>query len=265
VINETLKNGTEDPGQTASLVVEADGPVRVVTLNRPERRNAVDAALHAELTYVWPKLTADRGARAVVLTGAGEAFSAGGDAGFLRAVTEDSEFRWRALDEARRLVEELARFPLPLIAAVNGPAVGLGSSLASLCDLIVMSEGAYFADPHVPLGIAAADGAVAIWPSVLGSARAKYHLFTGDRITAEMALDHGLVNRVLPKDEVLPAAVGLAQRLAGLPAPALRATKRAVNLHLARQALAVMDFATCAEEGHFADPELAARLDGMKR
>jgi enoyl-CoA hydratase len=248
--------------EAAALVVAREGPVRVVTLNRPERLNAVDAELHAELTGVWARLTADRGARAVVLTGAGRAFSAGGDAEFLRATNTDEEFRWRALDEARRLVAELARFPLPVVAAVNGPAVGLGSSLASLCDLILMSETAFFADPHVPLGVAAADGAAAVWPALMGSMRAKYHLLTGDRITAPMALEYGLANQVLPADELLPAAVTLAQRLAALPPHAVRATKRAVNLQLP---LHVMDFATAAEEEHFARPALAATIERMTR
>jgi enoyl-CoA hydratase len=249
--------------EQSALRVEADGAVRIVTMSRPERKNAIDAELHRELTYVWGGLTAERDARVVVLTGAGGAFSAGGDADWLRAVNADVEVRWRALDEARRLVSELARFPLPVIAAVNGPAVGLGASLASLCDLILMSQTAYFADPHVLLGVAAADGAVASWPFLMGSVRAKYHLFTGERITPTMALDYGLVNEVLEPDRLLPRAVELAHRLAALPAPALRATKRAVNLHLERQALAVMDFATAAEEQHFSDPALAATLDRM--
>ncbi len=247
----------------AALLVESDGPVRILTMNRPERLNAVDAELHRELTYVWAQLTADRGCRAVVLTGAGRAFSAGGDEEFLRRTNTDAEFRWRTLDEARRLVWELTRFPLPVIAAVNGPAVGLGSSLASLCDLILMGERAYFADPHVLLGVAAADGACAVWPQVMGSHRAKYHLLTGDRISSGAALDYGLANEVLPESELLPAAVALAHRLAGLPAAAVRATKRAVNLHLEQQALNVMDFATAAEEEHFTRPELAATIDRM--
>ena len=250
---------------TAALTVASDGPVRILTMNRPARKNAVDAELHSELTYVWAKLTADRDARAVVITGAGDAFSAGGDAEFLRETNEDPEFRWRTLDEARRLVTELVRFPLPVIAAVNGPAVGLGSSLASLCDLILMSETAYFADPHVLLGVAAADGAAAVWPALMGSVRAKYYLLTGEKISAAAALEFGLANEVLPADELLPAAIALAHRLAGLPAPAVRATKRAVNLHLEHQALNVMDFATAAEEGHFADPALAATIDKMTR
>jgi enoyl-CoA hydratase len=247
------------------LLVTEDGPVRIVTMNRPAKKNAVDEELHSELTYVWPKLTADRGAKVVVLTGAGRAFSAGGDAKFLMDVNSDPEFRWRALDEARRLVVELARFPLPVIAAVNGPAVGLGSSIASLCDLILMSDTAYFADPHVQLGVAAADGAVATWPQILGPARAKYHLFTGESISAAQAVQLGLANEVVAAEDLMPAALALAHRLAALPGPALRTTKRAVNLHLELQALAVMDFATTAEEGHFASPGLRATLEGMTR
>jgi enoyl-CoA hydratase len=245
------------------LKVEVDGSVRTLTMTRPDRKNAADAALHKELTYVWAKLTADRDARVVVLTGAGDAFSAGGDADFLRAVNAEEEFRWRALDEARRLVSEIVRFPLPVIAAVNGAAVGLGSSLAALCDIVLMSENAYFADPHVLLGVAAADGAVATWPQSMGFVKAKYHLFTGERITAQQAVDLGLANEVLPPAELLPAAKALARRLADLPGPALRATKRAVNLHLERQALAVMDYATATEEMHFATPEVTATIDAM--
>jgi enoyl-CoA hydratase len=104
-----------------------------------------------------------------------------------------------------------------------------------------------------------------MWPSVMGSHRAKYHLLTGDRITSGAALDYGLANDVLPDDELLPGAIALAHRLAGLPAAAVRATKRAVSLHLERQALNVMDYATAAEEEHFARPELAATIDGMTR
>jgi enoyl-CoA hydratase len=251
--------------ETATLLVDSDGPVRILTMNRPDSLNAVDAELHSELTAVWPRLTADRDARAVVLTGAGRAFSAGGDEAFLRATNEDPEFRWRALDEARRLVFELVRFPLPVIAAVNGPAVGLGSSLASLCDLILMSERAYFADPHVLLGVAAADGAAAVWPQLMGPFRAKYLLLTGEKLTAQTAREVGLANDVLPDEELLPAAVALAHRLAALPAAAVRATKRAVNLHLEHQALNVMDFATAAEEEHFSRPELAESIDRMTK
>jgi enoyl-CoA hydratase len=252
-----------DSNEAPVLTVDADGPVRVLTLNRPERRNAVNAALHEQLTYVWARLTADRGARAVVLTGAGSAFSAGVDPDFINTVVEDPEFRWRSFDEERRLVSEFARFPLPVIAAVNGPALGFASSLVSLCDLVLMSDRAYFADPHVLLGVAPGDGTIVTWPHLMGSVRAKYHLFTGDPIDANTALEYGLVNQVLPTDEVLPKAIELAHRLAGAPSAALRAAKRGININLERNALAVMDYISTAEELNFSDPELRARLEKM--
>jgi enoyl-CoA hydratase len=252
-----------EPTEAPVLTVEADGPVRVLTLNRPDRRNAVNAALHEELTYVWARLTADRGARAVVLTGAGSAFSAGVDPDFINSVVDDLEFRWRSFDEERRLVSEFARFPLPVIAAVNGPALGFASSLVSLCDLVLMSPRAYFADPHVLLGVAPGDGTIVTWPHLMGSVRAKYHLFTGDPIDAQTAVEYGLANQVLPDDELLPKATELAHRLAGQPAAALRAAKRGINIALERNALAVMDYISTAEEGNFADPELRGRLDRM--
>jgi len=243
-----------------TLVVESDGPVRVVTMSRPECRNAINAELHAELTSVWARLAADPTAGSVVLTGAGSAFSAGGDAGWLLEVHGDAEVRWRAIDEARRLVLELLRCPLPVIAAVNGPAVGLGSSLASLSDVVLMSDTAYFADPHVILGVAAGDGAVVSWPFLVSLLQAKQWLFTGDRIPAADAERFGLATRVVPAADLFPETMALAHRLSGLPRAALRATKRALNLHLERAAHATLDFVCAAESEHFTFPELAARL-----
>lgn len=244
----------------SALVVETDGPVRVVTMSRPECRNAINAELHAELTAVWARLAADPAAGSVVLTGAGSAFSAGGDAEWLLEVHRDAEVRWRAIDEARRLVLELLRCPLPVIAAVNGPAVGLGSSLASLCDVVLMADTAYFADPHVLLGVAAGDGAVVTWPFLVSLLRAKQWLFTGDRISATDAERFGLATRIVPGDELLTEAMALAHRLAALPRAALRATKRALNLHLERAAHGTLDYVCAAESEHFTFPELAARL-----
>lgn len=249
----------------SSLVVESDGPVRVVTMSRPECRNAINAELHTELTHVWSTLAADPEAGCIVLTGSGTAFSAGGDTDWLLEVSRDADVRWRALDEARRLVLELLRCPLPVIAAVNGPAVGLGSSLASLCDVVLMSEDAYFADPHVALGVAAGDGAVVTWPFLVSLLRAKQWLFTGDRISAADAERFGLATRVVPAADLQWEALDLAHRLAGLPRYALRATKRALNQHLERAAQGTLDYVCAAESEHFTFPELAARLGVMDR
>lgn len=253
------------------LVVEGEGPVRTVVMNRPERMNAVNAELHHALAEVWGSLRADHNVHVVVLTGAGGAFSAGGDVEFLSRVAADEAFRYDTMAEARRIVMEMATFPKPVIAAVNGPAVGLGCSLAVLCDVVMMSSEAFVADPHVSLGVVAADGGALVWPLMMSLLRAKEFLFTGDRIDAEAALRIGLANQVVPHDELMPRAYALADRLAAQPQRALRDTKRAVNLHLIRAVEAVIDFAFASESETFALPEFRNRLDdytakvGMKR
>lgn len=242
--------------------VEEDGPLRRVVLNRPEQLNAVDFALHRDLATLWAQLAADREVRVVVLTGAGKAFCAGGDRALIAATTGDPAERFATVQEARRIVTELVAFPIPVIAAVNGPAVGLGCSLALLCDIVLMSSTAFFADPHVSIGLVAADGGVLAWPAYTSLLRAKEYVLTGDRIDAETAERIGLANRVVDPAELDAAATKLARRLAGKPRQALFDTKRALNIHLARTVSGVIDFAFAAESESFAiadfPPELLA-------
>jgi enoyl-CoA hydratase len=246
------------------LLVTIDGDVRIVTLNHPDRLNAISQALHAALTAVWAELAADPKARAVVLTGNGRAFSAGGDADWLEQVATDPHVRWNAIDEGGRLFREMLRFPLPVVAAVNGPAIGLGASIASLCDLLVMSEKAFLSDPHVMLGIAAGDGVAATWPGIIGRPRAKEYILLGDRISADEAYRIGLANRVVAPDAVLPEALALARRLAALPTYAVRASKRAMNLQLERSAVGIIDYALAAESEHFTFPEMLEKIRSMR-
>jgi enoyl-CoA hydratase len=137
------------------LVDSGDDGIVLVTLNRPDTMNAADEQLHGAVANVWTRIAGVAGARAVVLTGAGTAFSAGGDLGLLARMTADLDLRSRIMREAATLVRTMVACPLPIVAAVNGPAVGLGCSLASLSDLVVMEEDAYLADPHVALGLVA--------------------------------------------------------------------------------------------------------------
>src|SRR5258708_5398056 len=140
---------------TPELLIETDGPIAVLTMNNPDARNAFTDALHHALREVWLHLAEDDSLRAVVLTGAGKAFSAGGDIpGFIRSY-EDPDHRRLSLRGARRLMDAMAEFPKPVIAAVNGPAVGLGCSVAITCDLVLMAESAWFADTHVSIGLVA--------------------------------------------------------------------------------------------------------------
>jgi enoyl-CoA hydratase len=240
------------------LKIDQDGPVRIITLNRPESLNAFTNELHERLASVWHEINYhDWDARAVVITGAGRAFSSGGDVpGFLETVT-NTDLRRSGIREAGRLVSEMLQFHLPVIAAVNGPAVGLGASVAVMSDIVYMSETAYMADPHVPMGLVAADGGVVTWPLMTSILRAKEYLFTGDRISAEEALRLGLANRICPPDELMPQALAFAHRLAALPAQALQDTKRAINLHLRNGAQTVLPFALAAEENSFTTDDVA--------
>ena len=230
-----------------ALEVEVDGPVRIVTMNRPESLNAADAAMHRELAEVWGLLAADPGCRAVVLTGAGRAFSAGGDLPRMVATQRDQSIQDEVFDEARKTVLGMIELPQPLIAAVNGPAVGLGASLVSLCDLAIASETAFLADPHLGVGLVPADGAALLWPIMIGLMRAKEYIFTGERIPAAQAMEWGLVNRVVPAGEVLPGAVALAHKLSQHPARAVRDTKRVMNLHATRGLVGMLDQALSCE------------------
>jgi enoyl-CoA hydratase len=247
-------------GSTDVLLVEGQGPVRTVTLNRPERLNAVNEELHSALANVWGTLRDDDEVRAVVLTGAGKAFSAGGDMDYLVHVSSDPEFRYRTMSEARRIVTEMLAFPKPVIAAVNGPAVGLGCSLAVLADVVFMSERAIMADPHVTLGVVAADGGVLAWPLMMSMLRAKEYLLTGDRIDAVAAERLGLANHVVAPDELLAKAQHLAERLSLQPQQALWDTKRALNMHMSAAIAKVIDFAFASESETFALPQFRASL-----
>jgi enoyl-CoA hydratase/carnithine racemase len=240
--------------------VEADGPVRIVRLNRPEQLNAVNADLHLAITQLFPQLSADRDARAAVITGEGRAFSAGGDFEFLDGMANDRDLRAAVIAEGRELVLNMLRCRVPVVAAVNGPAVGLGCSVVALSDVVYMAESAYLADPHVTVGLVAADGGPLTWPLHTSLLLAKEYAFTGDRISAARAEQIGLANHVCANDEVLPAAIAAAHKIAALPRQAVEATKRVLNLHAEHAVLATIDFAMAAETQSFDTPELRANV-----
>lgn len=241
--------------------VEADGPLRIVHLDRPDQLNAVNAELHLALTRLFPQLSEDRGARAAVITGAGRAFSAGGDFGLLDRMARDRDLRRDVIAEGRELVLNMLRCRVPVVTAVNGPAVGLGCSVVALSDVVYMAESAYLADPHVTVGLVAADGGPLTWPLHTSLLLAKEYAFTGDRITAARAAQIGLVNHVCPDDEVVDAAVAAARRIASLPQQAVEATKRVLNLHAERAVLATIDFAMSAETESFDTDDLRASIE----
>ena len=241
--------------------VEADGPVRIVRLNRPDQLNAVNDELHQALARLFPQLSADRDARVAVITGEGRAFSAGGDFDLLHRMANDRVLRRDVIAEGRELVLNMIRCRVPVVAAVNGPAVGLGCSVIALSDVVYMAESAYLADPHVTVGLVAADGGPLTWPLHTSLLLAKEYAFTGDRITAARAAEIGLANHVCPDGEVLSAALKAAHKIAALPRQAVEATKRVLNLHLERAVLATIDFAMASETESFDTPDLRANID----
>lgn len=238
--------------------VRADGALRIITLNRPDALNAVNDDLHHGLAQLWPQLTADRTARAAVITGAGKAFSAGGDFAYLAELAEDADLRAKTIADGRELVIGMARCRIPVVAAVNGPAVGLGCSLVALSDIVYMAENAYLADPHVQVGLVAADGGPLTWPLQISLLQTKEFALLGTRIPAERALALGLANHVVA--DPLTEALAAAKKISELPQKAVESTKRLVNIHLERAILASLDYAMTAEDLTFQSDDFRANI-----
>ncbi|ADP80565.1 enoyl-CoA hydratase/isomerase family protein [Pseudofrankia inefficax] len=256
---------TDGQAAGSAVLIEARGAVRVVTLNRPESFNAADEALHEALALLWPRLDADADCRAIVLTGAGKAFSAGGDLGLLDRMTRDVALREAIMAEAADIVRGMTSVRVPIIAAVNGPAVGLGCSLAAMSDLVVVDERAYFADPHVALGLVAADGGALTWPLLTGLLRAKEYILLGDRLPAQEALRLGLANRVVPAGTALETALELADRVAALPPQAVRESKALLNSALTQAVGSLLTGAMAQETASFEEPAFQDNLAAMLR
>jgi len=230
------------------IKVNMDGKVAIFTLNRPEALNAISPELHTELEDIFADVAQDNNVNAIVLTGAGRAFCSGGDVKGMDSRQFDDPIKTRIpLRYAKRLIHNILEVEQPIIAAVNGHAVGLGATLALFCDIIIASENAKFGDPHVKVGLVAGDGGSIIWPLLCGLARAKEFLMTGDLISATEAERIGLVNHVVPLNEVMPKAMEFAHRLADGPTKAIRWTKLACNKRLREDVNLVLDTSLATE------------------
>jgi len=214
------------------LEIEIANRIAIVTLNRPDKRNAIDYRLRAGLERALPQLGVDPDVGAIVLTGAGSAFCAGGDLVEFYPPGEHGPLR---AFRNRELCWAIARCEAPLIAAVNGTAAGLGATLALLCDVIFMADTAKIGDTHAAMALTAGDGGQAIWPLLVGPHRAKEYLMAGELIPAAEADRIGLVNHVVPAAELLPRALAYARKLADGAQCAIRWTKLAVNKLIVQQ------------------------------
>ena len=231
-----------------NLIIKKEDKVAIVTMNRPESLNAVSYEMHKELVRVFADLRDDDDVSVAILTGAGKAFCAGGDIGWFKKRAENPEANpMISPHEPIDLLTNMLNLPKPLIAAVNGGAIGIGASLAFFSDIIIAAENARFADMHVNIGLVAGDGCAAILPMLMGVAKAKEYLLTGDFLSAQEAEKLGVINRVVPQDKLMSEAMAFAQRLASGPPLAIMYTKLAVNRALIDRMNMVIPYAAASE------------------
>jgi enoyl-CoA hydratase/carnithine racemase len=252
-----------DPHGYSTIDVTIDDAIATLVLNGPHPRNAVTDAMHSELSTVFAAADDDPRVRVVVLTGAGSTFCAGGDTSPDRPY--ESTSGRTVIEEARHIVEDVVAMSTPLVAAVNGHAIGLGATLATLADVSFIAESARFGDPHVLAALPAGNGSAAVWPLLAGLNRAKFLLMTGTLLDAEEAVRFGLVTRRVPDGEALPAALDLAAKLAALAPQAVQGTKLAINRLLAMATGLVLPLSLALEEAAMAHPDFRAALEALDR
>ncbi|KMS58912.1 enoyl-CoA hydratase [Novosphingobium barchaimii LL02] len=225
----------------STITMAREGRLLRMTLSRPEALNAINLALHDDLAEAMWFAQVDTGSDVILLTGAGRAFSAGGDLGHIERNARNPHLFDHETRVAKRIVSTLLDIDKPVVCRLNGHAVGLGATLALLCDVIFAAEGAKIGDPHVGLGLVAGDGGAVIWAQRIGLTRAKEYLLTGDLLTASKAAEIGLINHCVPLEELDARVDAFCARLLGGATGAIRATKILTNIELKRLATALMD------------------------
>jgi enoyl-CoA hydratase len=249
------------------IVFRRDGKVLHATFNRPEVLNAFDSQLDHEVGRLFDDVAADPESNVLVITGAGKAFSAGGDIEHMQKVIDNPTLFLDGLRNGKKLLFGILDCPKPIIAKVNGAAMGLGATIALFSDIIIAANHAKIADPHVKVGYVAGDGGAVIWPALLGPARAKQYLLTGDTLTGEEAARIGLINQAVPAEDLDRVVDEFAQKLANGAALAIQWTKLSVNITLKQQLASVLEasFAYEALSGRTADHQEAVNAFREKR
>jgi enoyl-CoA hydratase len=213
-----------------NIGVFEEGPIARLEFRRPEAHNAFDQTTHNEFARALALLRQNTAIRVILLHAQGKTFIGGGNFDYLKALHDDADLRQRTAQEAYDIFTLLNDIPVPIVAAVQGHALGFGATIVTSCDIIVAWKGAKLADPHVRAGIVAGDGGVLSWSAAAGVTRAKRMLLTGDPITAREAYEFGLVTDLVETpEEAYPVALGIAERIAALPPMAVQGTKRAFN------------------------------------
>ncbi len=237
--------------------------VLVITINRPEKYNAADEVMHSELARVWRDVSADPDTRVAVVTGAGKAFSAGGDLEMVERMAGDHDRVSHMLSEMSDLVYNIVNCEKPVVSAINGVAVGAGLVVALLADISICAEEAKLGDGHVKLGVAAGDHAAIIWPLLTSMAKARYYLLTGEMLSGAEAERIGLVSKALPTEQVLDSALGAAETLGTGSQTAVRWTKRALNSWI-RSAGPIFDQSAAYEMLGFMGPDAAEGVAALR-
>jgi enoyl-CoA hydratase len=230
-----------------TLLLTQEDQILTVAFNRPEELNAFNHTMHDEFSEFCSQIASHQEIRVVVVTGVGRAFSAGGDVQLMEDMSLGKVSQTEEVLISRRLLMRLLDVPQPVVAMVNGPAVGLGATIALCCDVAFAGTTAVFADPHVQIGLAAGDGGAVIWPLLMGPVRAKHYLMTGDSVNAEVAKSLGLVLDVCEPETLAHTSYAYARRLCEGPRVAIEGTKLAVNRHLKFWVDQVLDTSLLAE------------------
>jgi len=237
-----------DGSRYSALRVDTADRITTITIDRPEARNAINAALHDEFSQIWSDIGADDATDLVILQGVPGAFCAGGDLKWLQSVAGDPVKIARGQRRDRRITDDMLSLEKPIIAKVDGPAVGLGCSLALMCDFVYATERSIFSDPHVSVGLVAGDGGALLWPQLIGYARARRYLLTGDAIPAADAAQMGLITQCVADGDELDAVVdAMARRMLDGATYAIQFTKASINAGLRQVANAVVDRAAAYE------------------
>jgi len=245
------------------LFERKDDGILLITINRPEVLNATNSRLHWELSRVWLDIADDDETNVIVVTGAGRAFSAGGDLEMIQNMAASAANIGKAMKEAGDIVYNMINLDKPIISAINGVAVGAGLAVAFMADISIASESMRITDGHLRLGVAAGDHAVIVWPLLCGMAKAKYYLMTADFIDGKEAERIGLVSLCVPADKLMDKAMEVARKLAQGPQQAVRFTKRSLNNWL-RVAGPAFDASLAMEMMGFFSADLAEGVSALQ-